>query len=95
MTWQFVIPANLRAYVSFLNHTKANCERKEQIVEYQWPGSADDVAIRHSLDSAQPANIPGSFNLSLQGCDQDDVTPGRLHLRFAVVVQYPSNEPSK
>nr|XP_056713040.1 CUB domain-containing protein 1 [Euleptes europaea] len=90
MTWQFVFPPTLRASVFFLNHTKPNCERKEQRLEYFLPGY-DNPEV-YSLKDAQPMNIPGSFNLSLQGCDQDDTTPEALRLLFKVDVHSPKNE---
>ncbi|KAM6451290.1 CUB domain-containing protein 1 isoform 1-T1 [Liasis olivaceus] len=93
MTWQFVLPSNLRADIHFINYTKPNCERKYERVEYFLPDyfSGPDVRVL-SLNDVQPVNIPGSFNLSLQGCDQDDLKPGALSLLFKVVVDYPKNE---
>ncbi|XP_048367705.1 CUB domain-containing protein 1 [Sphaerodactylus townsendi] len=90
MTWQFVIPPAMRASVFFLNYTKPNCERKEQRLEYSLPGN-DNPEV-YSLKDTQPMNIPGSFSLSLQGCDQDDGNPGALRLLFKVDVHSPKNE---
>ncbi|XP_053121986.1 CUB domain-containing protein 1 [Hemicordylus capensis] len=89
MTWQFVIPSNLRANVLFLNHTLANCEWQEQKVEYYLPDAKREV---YSLNMEQPVNIPGRFNLTLQSCHQDSQNPGSLTLMFKVVIQYPQNE---
>ncbi|KAM3821365.1 CUB domain-containing protein 1 isoform 2-T2 [Vipera latastei] len=91
MTWQFVLPSSLRADISFINYTKPNCERKYERVEYSLPDYFPDTRVL-SLNDVQPVNIPGSFNLSLYGCDQDDVKPGLLRLLFKVVVDYPKNE---
>ncbi|NXN06417.1 CDCP1 protein, partial [Indicator maculatus] len=88
MTWQFVIPPNMRASVFFHNYSLSNCERKEERVEYYIPGSVSNPEV-FKLSDSQPANIPGSFNLSLQGCDQDAQNPGVLRLLFQVVVQHP------
>ncbi|NXU48688.1 CDCP1 protein, partial [Turnix velox] len=88
MTWQFVIPPNMRASVFFHNYSLSNCERKEERVEYYIPGSPSNPEV-FKLSDSQPANIPGSFNLSLQGCDQDAQNPGILRLLFQVVVQHP------
>ncbi|NXE78232.1 CDCP1 protein, partial [Cochlearius cochlearius] len=88
MTWQFVIPSNMRASVFFHNYSLSNCERKEERVEYYLPGSPSNPEV-FKLSDSQPANIAGSFNLSLQGCDQDAQNPGILHLLFQVVVQHP------
>ncbi|XP_009992415.1 PREDICTED: CUB domain-containing protein 1 [Chaetura pelagica] len=88
MTWQFVIPSNMRASVFFHNYSLSNCERKEERVEYYLPGSLSNPEVFKLTDS-QPANIAGSFNLSLQGCDQDAQNPGILRLLFQVVVQHP------
>lgn len=93
MTWQFMVPPTLRASVFFLNYTKPNCERKEQRLEYFLPGY--DLPEVYSLQGAQPMNIPGNFNLSLQGCDQDDLNPEALRLLFKVEVHSPKNEESK
>ncbi|KAL8165515.1 UNVERIFIED_CONTAM: hypothetical protein K2H54_046689 [Gekko kuhli] len=90
MTWQFIVPPTLRASVVFLNHTKPNCERKEQRLEYFLPGY-DNPEV-YSLNDAQPMSIPGNFSLSLQGCDQDDQNPGALRLLFKVDAHYPKNE---
>ncbi|XP_054848078.1 CUB domain-containing protein 1 [Eublepharis macularius] len=90
MTWQFVVPHTLRASVFFLNHTKPNCERKEPRLEYFLPGNNNPEI--YSWKGGQPINIPGSFSLSLQGCDQDDTDPGALRLLFKVDVHYPKNE---
>ncbi|XP_015271877.1 PREDICTED: CUB domain-containing protein 1 [Gekko japonicus] len=90
MTWQFIVPPSLRASVFFLNHTKPNCERKEQRLEYLLPGY-DNPEV-YSLNDAQPMSIPGNFSLSLQGCDQDDQNPEALRLLFKVDVHYPKNE---
>ncbi|XP_061442907.1 CUB domain-containing protein 1 isoform X2 [Rhineura floridana] len=89
MTWQFVIPSNLRAHVFFRNYTKPNCERKYERLEYCLPGHEPKTL---PLNAVQPVNIAGSFNLSLQGCDQDDRKPGALSLLFNVEVRYPENE---
>ncbi|ETE62425.1 CUB domain-containing protein 1 [Ophiophagus hannah] len=91
MTWQFVLPSSLRADINFINYTKPNCERKYERVEYSLPDYFPDARVL-PLDDVQPVNIPGSFNLSLYGCDQDDVNPGLLRLLFKVVVDYPKNE---
>ncbi|NXT54494.1 CDCP1 protein, partial [Pluvianellus socialis] len=88
MTWQFVIPSNMRASVFFHNYSLSNCERKEERVEYYIPGSLSNPEV-FKLSDSQPANIPGSFNMSLQGCDQDAQNPGILRLLFQVVVQHP------
>ncbi|NXU87639.1 CDCP1 protein, partial [Xiphorhynchus elegans] len=88
MTWQFVVPSNMRASVFFHNYSLSNCERKEERVEYHIPGSPSNPEVFRLSDS-QPANIPGSFNMSLQGCDQDAQNPGILRLLFQVVVQHP------
>uniref|UniRef100_A0A8C5NXQ4 CUB domain containing protein 1 n=1 Tax=Jaculus jaculus TaxID=51337 RepID=A0A8C5NXQ4_JACJA len=94
MTWQFVVPAHLRASVSFLNFNVSNCERKEERVEYYIPGSATNPEV-FKLEDKQPGNMAGNFNLSLQGCDQDAQNPGILRLRFQVLVQRPQNESNK
>lgn len=94
MTWQFVLPSSLRADINFINYTKPNCERKYERVEYSLPNYSPDARVL-SLDDVQPVNLPGSFNLSLYGCDQDDVKPGLLRLLFKVIVNYPKNEESK
>ncbi|NXP39777.1 CDCP1 protein, partial [Leiothrix lutea] len=88
MTWQFVIPPNMRASVFFHNYSLSNCERKEERVEYYIPGSPSNPEV-FKLSDSQPANIAGSFNMSLQGCDQDAQNPGVLRLLFRVVVQHP------
>ncbi|NXH10823.1 CDCP1 protein, partial [Bucco capensis] len=88
MTWQFVVPSNMRASVLFHNYSLSNCERKEERVEYYIPGSPSNPEV-FKLSDSQPANIAGSFNLSLQGCDQDAQNPGILRLLFQVVVQHP------
>ncbi|NXO60317.1 CDCP1 protein, partial [Aramus guarauna] len=88
MTWQFVVPSNMRASVFFHNYSLSNCERKEERVEYYLPGSLSNPEV-FKLSDSQPANIAGSFNLSLQGCDQDGQNPGILRLLFQVVVQHP------
>uniref|UniRef100_A0A8C0FGM2 CUB domain containing protein 1 n=1 Tax=Bubo bubo TaxID=30461 RepID=A0A8C0FGM2_BUBBB len=88
MTWQFVVPSNMRASVFFHNYSLSNCERKEERVEYYIPGSLSNPEV-FKLSDSQPANIAGSFNLSLQGCDQDAQNPGILRLLFQVVVQHP------
>ncbi|NXU78331.1 CDCP1 protein, partial [Oreotrochilus melanogaster] len=88
MTWQFVVPSNMRASVFFHNYSLSNCERKEERVEYYLPNSFSNPEV-FKLSDSQPANIAGSFNLSLQGCDQDAQNPGILHLLFQVVVQHP------
>lgn len=94
MTWQFVVPSNLRASVFFHNYSLSNCERKEERVEYYLPGSVSNPEV-FKLSDSQPANIAGSFNLSLQGCDQDAQNPGILRLLFQVVVQHPQIDESK
>lgn len=94
MTWQFVIPSNMRASVFFHNYSLSNCERKEERVEYYIPGSLSNPEV-FKLGDSQPANIAGSFNLSLQGCDQDAQNPGILRLLFQVVVQHPQVDESK
>nr|XP_001114659.2 CUB domain-containing protein 1 isoform X1 [Macaca mulatta] len=94
MTWQFVIPAHLRASVSFLNFNLSNCERKEERVEYYIPGSTTNPEV-FKLEDKQPGNMAGNFNLSLQGCDQDAQNPGILRLQFQVLVQHPQNESNK
>ncbi|XP_023384808.1 CUB domain-containing protein 1 isoform X5 [Pteropus vampyrus] len=91
MTWQFVIPAHLRASVSFLHFNVSNCEKKEERVEYYIPGSTTNPEVFRLADK-QPGNMAGSFNLSLQGCDQDAQNPGILRLKFQVLVQHPQNE---
>ncbi|XP_019392812.1 PREDICTED: CUB domain-containing protein 1 [Crocodylus porosus] len=91
MTWQFVVPSNLRASVFFHNYTLSNCERKEERVEYYLPGSISNPEV-FKLSDTQPANIAGDFHLSLQGCDQDAQNPGILRLLFQVIVQHPQNE---
>ncbi|KFP00407.1 CUB domain-containing protein 1, partial [Calypte anna] len=88
MTWQFVVPSNMRASVFFHNYSLSNCERKEERVEYYLPNSFSNPEV-FKLSDSQPANIAGSFNLSLQGCDQDAQNPGILRLLFQVVVQHP------
>ncbi|NWI85086.1 CDCP1 protein, partial [Pitta sordida] len=88
MTWQFVVPSNMRASVFFHNYSLSNCERKEERVEYYLPGSLSNPEVFKLTDS-QPANIAGNFNMSLQGCDQDAQNPGILRLLFQVVVQHP------
>ncbi|NXI51555.1 CDCP1 protein, partial [Chloroceryle aenea] len=88
MTWQFVVPSNMRASVFFHNYSLSNCERKEERVEYYIPGSPSNPEV-FKLSDSQPANIAGSFNLSLQGCDQDAQNPGILRLLFQVIVQHP------
>uniref|UniRef100_A0A8C5X0G7 CUB domain containing protein 1 n=1 Tax=Malurus cyaneus samueli TaxID=2593467 RepID=A0A8C5X0G7_9PASS len=88
MTWQFVIPSNMRASVFFHNYSLSNCERKEERVEYYIPGSPSNPEV-FKLSDSQPANIAGSFNMSLQGCDQDAQNPGILRLLFQVVVRHP------
>ncbi|GAB1294862.1 CUB domain-containing protein 1 [Apodemus speciosus] len=94
MTWQFVVPAHLRASVSFLNFNVSNCERKEERVEYYIPGSTTNPEV-FRLEDKQPGNMAGNFNLSLQGCDQDAQSPGILRLQFQVLVQRPQNESNK
>ncbi|XP_039382992.1 CUB domain-containing protein 1 [Mauremys reevesii] len=91
MTWQFVVPSNLRSSVIFRNYSLSNCERKEERVEYYLPALYSSPEV-FKLSDKQPANIPGNFNLSLQGCDHDDQNPGILSLFFQIVVQYPQNE---
>ncbi|NXY90490.1 CDCP1 protein, partial [Alcedo cyanopectus] len=88
MTWQFMVPSNMRASVFFHNYSLSNCERKEERVEYYIPGSPSNPEV-FKLSDSQPANIAGSFNMSLQGCDQDAQNPGILRLLFQVVVQHP------
>ncbi|KAJ7413952.1 CUB domain-containing protein 1 [Willisornis vidua] len=88
MTWQFVVPSSMRASVFFHNYSLSNCERKEERVEYYIPGSPSNPEV-FKLSDSQPANIAGSFNMSLQGCDQDAQNPGILRLLFQVVVQHP------
>ncbi|XP_076985692.1 CUB domain-containing protein 1 isoform X2 [Tamandua tetradactyla] len=94
MTWQFGVPAHLRASVSFLNFSVSNCEKKEERVEYYIPGSTTNPEV-FKLEDKQPGNMAGNFNLSLQGCDQDSQNPGILRLRFQVLVQHPQNESNK
>ncbi|KAM5291960.1 CUB domain-containing protein 1 [Ctenodactylus gundi] len=94
MTWQFVVPAPLRASVSFLHFSLSNCERKEERVEYHVPGSATNPEV-FRLGDEQPGNMAGNFNLSLQGCDQDAQNPGALRLKFQVLVQHPHDESNK
>ncbi|KAM4821674.1 CUB domain-containing protein 1 [Thomomys bottae] len=94
MTWQFVIPAHLRASVSFLNFSVSNCARKEERVEYYIPGSTTNPEV-FKLGDKQPGNMAGNFNLSLQGCDQDVQSPGILRLQFQVLVQHPQNDSNK
>ncbi|CAD7685296.1 unnamed protein product [Nyctereutes procyonoides] len=94
MTWQFVIPAHLRASVSFLRFNVSNCEKKEERVEYYIPGSTTNPEV-FRLQDKQPGNMAGNFNLSLQGCDQDAQNPGILRLQFQVLVQHPQNESNK
>lgn len=91
MTWHFEIPAHLRAYVLFLNYTTATCKWREQKVEYYLPGSGSKGEV-YSLNDAQPVNIPGTFNFTLQACDQEPQSVRFLSLIFKVVVQYPQNE---
>ncbi|NWR28046.1 CDCP1 protein, partial [Tachuris rubrigastra] len=88
MTWQFLIPSSMRASVFFHNYSLSNCERKEERVEYYIPGSLSNPEV-FKLSDSQPANIAGSFNMSLQGCDQDAQNPGILRLLFQVIVQHP------
>ncbi|XP_418802.4 CUB domain-containing protein 1 isoform X1 [Gallus gallus] len=88
MTWQFVVPSNMRASVFFHDYSLSNCERKEERVEYYIPGSVSNPEV-FKLSDSQPANIAGSFNMSLQGCDQDAQNPGVLRLLFQVIVQHP------
>ena len=94
MTWQFVIPAPLRASVSFLQFNVSNCGKKEERVEYYIPGSTTNPEV-FKLEDQQPGNMAGNFNLSLQGCDQDAQNPGILRLQFQVSVQHPQNDSSK
>uniref|UniRef100_A0A8C0IRY4 CUB domain containing protein 1 n=1 Tax=Chelonoidis abingdonii TaxID=106734 RepID=A0A8C0IRY4_CHEAB len=91
MTWQFVVPSNLRSSVIFRNYSLSNCERKEERVEYYLPAVYSSPEVL-KLSDKQPANIPGNFSLSLQGCDHDDQNPGILSLLFQIVVQHPQNE---
>ena len=94
MTWQFIIPAPLRASVSFLQFNVSNCVKKEERVEYYIPGSTTNPEV-FKLEDQQPGNMAGNFNLSLQGCDQDAQNPGILRLQFQVSVQHPQNGSSK
>ncbi|KAM4857266.1 CUB domain-containing protein 1 [Urocitellus parryii] len=94
MTWQFVVPAHLRASVTFLTFNVSNCEKKEERVEYYIPGSTTNPEV-FKLEDKQPGNMAGNFNLSLQGCDQDAQNPGILRLQFQVLVQHPQNESNK
>ncbi|XP_049718397.1 CUB domain-containing protein 1 [Elephas maximus indicus] len=94
MTWQFVVPAHLRASVSFLTFNVSNCVKKEERVEYYIPGSTTNPEV-FKLEDQQPGNMAGNFNLSLQGCDQDAQNPGILRLQFQVLVQRPQNESNK
>ncbi|XP_060060836.1 CUB domain-containing protein 1 isoform X2 [Erinaceus europaeus] len=94
MTWQFIIPAHLRASVSFLDFSMSNCEKKEERVEYYIPGSATNPEV-FKLGDKQPGNMAGNFNLSLQGCDQDAQNPGLLRLQFQVLVQHPHKESNR
>ncbi|XP_068414499.1 CUB domain-containing protein 1 [Eschrichtius robustus] len=94
MTWQFIIPAHLRASVSFLHFSVSNCVKKEERVEYCIPGSTTNREV-FKLQDKQPGNIAGNFNLSLQGCDQDVQNPGILRLQFQVLVQHPQDESNK
>uniref|UniRef100_A0A8C0X9H1 CUB domain-containing protein 1 n=1 Tax=Castor canadensis TaxID=51338 RepID=A0A8C0X9H1_CASCN len=94
MTWQFIVPAHLRASVSFLSFNVSNCEKKEERVEYYIPGSTTNPEV-FKLEDKQPGNMAGNFNLSLQGCDQDAQSPGILRLQFQVLVQHPQNESNK
>ncbi|XP_060637764.2 CUB domain-containing protein 1 [Anolis sagrei] len=87
MTWQFVIPSNLRARVFIKDYIKPNCERK--FVKLELYSGQEKVLV---LDKGQTANVPGSFNLSLQGCDQIDENPGVLGVLFDVTTHYPKNE---
>uniref|UniRef100_A0A8C8S8F7 CUB domain containing protein 1 n=1 Tax=Pelusios castaneus TaxID=367368 RepID=A0A8C8S8F7_9SAUR len=91
MTWKFVVPSHLRASVFVRNYSLSNCERKEERVEYYSPGWFSSPEV-FKLSDTQPANIPGNFDLSLQGCDHDDQNPGILRLLFQVIVQHPHNE---
>lgn len=63
-------------------------------MEYYIPGSPSNPEV-FKLSDSQPANIAGSFNMSLQGCDQDAQNPGVLRLLFQVVVQHPQVDESK
>ncbi|XP_006893112.1 PREDICTED: CUB domain-containing protein 1 [Elephantulus edwardii] len=94
MTWQFVVPAHLRATVTFLTVNVSNCIKKEERVEYYIPGSTTNPEV-FKLQGPQPGNMAGSFNLSLQGCDQDAQDPGILRLRFQVLVQRPQTDSNK
>ncbi|XP_032314919.1 CUB domain-containing protein 1 isoform X1 [Camelus ferus] len=94
MTWQFIVPAHLRASVSFLHFSVSNCVKKEERVEYYIPGSTTNPEV-FKLEDKQPGNMAGNFNLSLQGCDQDAQNPGILRLQFQVLVQRPQNESNK
>uniref|UniRef100_A0A8D0XZA0 CUB domain containing protein 1 n=2 Tax=Sus scrofa TaxID=9823 RepID=A0A8D0XZA0_PIG len=94
MTWQFIIPAHLRASVSFLHFNVSNCVKKEERVEYYIPGSTTNPEV-FKLEDKQPGNMAGNFNLSLQGCDQDAQNPGILRLQFQVLVQRPQDESNK
>lgn len=94
MTWQFLVPPHLRASVSFLSFNVSNCVKKEERVEYYIPGSTTNPEV-FKLEDQQPGNMAGTFNLSLQGCDQDAQMPGVLRLQFQVLVQHPQNESSK
>lgn len=94
MTWQFLVPPHLRASVSFLSFNVSNCVKKEERVEYYIPGSTTNPEV-FKLEDQQPGNMAGTFNLSLQGCDQDAQMPGVLRLQFQVLVQHPQNESNK
>ncbi|KAJ7322590.1 hypothetical protein JRQ81_018877 [Phrynocephalus forsythii] len=93
MTWQFIVPGNLRADVIIRNYTRPKCERKFDNLVYCLPHLCTSHGFRGlPLGVLQPSNIAGSFNLSVQGCDQDDRNPGALSLLFDVAVRYPKNE---
>lgn len=94
MTWQFLVPPHMRSSVSFLSFNVSNCEKKEERVEYYIPGSTTNPEV-FKLEDQQPGNMAGTFNLSLQGCDQDAQSPGILRLRFQVLVQHPQTESNK
>ncbi|KAM8967047.1 CUB domain-containing protein 1 [Pelodytes ibericus] len=86
MTWQFILPPNHRASVEFLNYSSPTCEKKFEQVEYFLPNFYNNREVL-KLEERQPANIAGNFNLSLQNCKLDIMTPRPLNLLFKVTVQ--------
>ncbi|XP_062980247.1 CUB domain-containing protein 1 [Elgaria multicarinata webbii] len=92
MSWTFVLSSNLRARVRFLKYTEPVCVQKSVRAEYVLPQlhSPHEIKILQLRD-VQPANIDGSFNFSLHGCDEDERNPRPLSLLFQVDVEYRKN----